>query len=460
MTSYRLIPGSHRHEFPDDDQGPYAPNTPLRLTLALAPDSKPRHRVALTKLAESAGLRFEAAQRQSIMFSGTVAAVQRTFQVQLRRRGRHRCRSGPYSVPATFGSNVVAVLGLDTRPQVRYHHHIHKFADSHAGFNGYMAPTVAGSYGFPPQLGRRHSVGIVEFGGAYDAKAMRWYFQHVNIQRTPNVTTTGQQHPRQTNASVEVMLDAEIIATLVPNALTKLYFYPNTTAGFYNALAAAVQTRHDAVSISWGAIENQWTPASMTAINNLAQSAGQQGTTICAASGDSGSSDGQPGLNVDFPGSAPYILGCGGTKLLLSGSAYESEIVWNSASGATGGGLSEFFAIPDYQAAVASGNNMRMVPDVAANADPNTGFLVRLNGQSMAVGGTSAAAPLWAALVCRLNQALGRKLGFVHPALYSLLSGSLRDITSGNNGAWEATAGFDLCTGLGTPPNNLASLLQ
>jgi kumamolisin len=100
-----------------------------------------------------------------------------------------------------------------------------------------------------------------------------------------------------------------------------------------------------------------------------------------------------------------------------------------------------------------------MVPDVAANADPATGYMVRVNGQAIELGGTSAAAPLWAALIVRLNAALGRKLGFVNPALYALAPGSLRDITSGSNGAFSAAAGYDMCTGLGTVPANLQGLL-
>lgn len=255
------------------------------------------------------------------------------------------------------------------------------------------------------------------------------------------------------------MLDAEIVASIVPNARTVIYFGRNTTAGFYNALVRTVVGGHDAISISWGTPELRWTHAAMEAFNNLAKLAGERGITICAAAGDAGSSDGQPGVEVDFPASAPYILGCGGTRLALTDAAYAGESVWNDGDGATGGGLSEHFALPDYQAAVANGNTMRMVPDVAANSDPDTGYLVRVNGRSIEVGGTSAAAPLWAALVCRLNRANGGRLGFLHPALYGLPPGSMRDITQGSNGAYNAEVGFDRCTGLGTIPTNLTELL-
>ena len=467
MTTYRIIPGSERAEFTQAERRDAVPgNTLIKVTVVLSLDSTDKHARNLALLAAGHGL--TCLQRHplphAIHLVGRAKAIQQAFQTELsRHEGQQetfRCRKGPYSVPSSFGKNVVAVLGLDTRPQARTYYHTREY-DPKTGTPSFTPVDIAAIYGFPAGDGTGHSVGIIELGGAYQSNAMKWDFGHEGIGIQPHVTATGKQHAG--GASVEVMLDAEIIASIVPSARTMVYFRPNTTAGFYNAVAAAVNAGHDAVSISWGAEESQWTTASMNALNNLAHAAGLAGVTITAASGDSGSSDGGRGSNVDFPASAPNILGCGGTSLIVTGSSYGSETVWNGNGGATGGGFSAAFPIPDYQSSVnIGGNTQRMVPDVASVADPGTGYLIRVNGKSMVVGGTSAAAPLWAALICRLNQALGQKMGFINPALYALPHLSLRPIVNGSNGAYSAhgDGSYSPTCGLGSPPANLASLLS
>jgi kumamolisin len=433
----------------------------MAVTLILSPDSNNKHIGGVAAMAARMGLDpVKHPSPHAMILRGTTNQMRKVFDVDLRKhhtpQGTFRCRKGPVSVPASFGSRVVAVLGLDTRPQAKPHYHRRARAGA---FNGYTAPLIANAYGLPAHRGKGHSVGIIELGGAYSEQAAAWYFSKAGLNRTPNITTTGKQRPGQHDASVEVMLDAEIVASLVPAAETVIYFAPNTTAGFYNALSRAIRGNHDAISASWGAPEDQWTPASMEAINALAQTA--TGITITAASGDAGSSDGEAGTHVDFPASAPYILGCGGTTLTLADNAYGSESVWNDGfGGASGGGYSSQFALPDYQAAInLEGITFRIVPDVAADGDPATGWMVRVNGVTEAIGGTSASAPLWAALVCRLNAILNRRLGFIHNNLYAL-DGALHDVTVGNNGAYNAAAGYDCCTGIGTPSPSLLASLQ
>ena len=158
--------------------------------------------------------------------------------------------------------------------------------------------------------------------------------------------------------------------------------------------------------------------------------------------------------------SSPYALACGGTKLVASGPAISSEVVWNEGpNSATGGGLSAHFPVPDYQQQLkfptppAGANAGRGLPDVAGDADPNTGYQVRVDGQNLVIGGTSAVAPLWAGLLALLNQKLPKPVGFLNPLLYGSLAGqgATRDITSGNNGAFAAGPGWDACTGWGSP---------
>jgi kumamolisin len=236
---------------------------------------------------------------------------------------------------------------------------------------------------------------------------------------------------------------------------------PNTDAGFIAAVAQAISDGMDAISISWGGPENEWDSTTIASFNTLFEKAGQAGITITVAAGDNGSSDGEAGKHVDFPASSPYVLGCGGTS--IASMSPINEIVWNDGTngGATGGGVSSLFALPTWQAkANVPSAKMRGVPDVAGNADPDTGWLVVVDGQRAVIGGTSAVAPMWAALAACLSQAIGKNVGFLNPVLYSL-AGWARDITAGNNGTYMARPGYDCCTGEGVPVGTkLLALLQ
>lgn len=186
------------------------------------------------------------------------------------------------------------------------------------------------------------------------------------------------------------------------------------------------------------------------------------GVTVAVAAGDNGSTDGVTDgkQHVDFPSSAPHALGCGGTTLQISNGAATSEVVWNDlpSGGAGGGGISIEFAVPSYQTGVTMPDNVdtgspgRGVPDVAGDADPQTGYTIFVDGNQESVGGTSAVAPLWAGLLALVNESLGQPVGFVQPRLYQASSAAgLHDITQGNNGAYTAGTGWDPCTGLGSP---------
>src|SRR5689334_22669718 len=191
----------------------------------------------------------------------------------------------------------------------------------------------------------------------------------------------------------------------------------------------------------------------------------QLGVVVTAASGDSGSSDGAPdgADHVDFPAASPNVLGCGGTTLRSSGAAITAETVWNGGGEATDGGVSDTFPQPSWQGGVGVPGSGRGVPDVAGNADPATGYQVLVDGSSIVLGGTSAVAPLWAALVARLAQATA---GLLHGFLDDVYAGAaagvavpgFRDITNGNNGGYSAGPGWDACTGLGSPDGT--ALLQ
>jgi kumamolisin len=198
----------------------------------------------------------------------------------------------------------------------------------------------------------------------------------------------------------------------------------------------------------------------MNALDAACQSAAALGVTITVASGDDGSTDGGKGNNCDFPASSPHVLGCGGTKLIGSGSTITSEVVWNELAaneGAGGGGVSTVFALPSWQATAkvpkpSGKTGGRGVPDVAGDADPVTGYVVRVDGQSMVIGGTSAVAPLMAGLIAVNNAQNKKSAGFINPQIYAAAAKTaFNDITQGNNGAFSAGPGWDACTGVGSP---------
>ena len=225
-----------------------------------------------------------------------------------------------------------------------------------------------------------------------------------------------------------------------------------------------IKYKPSVISISWGSAEKNWTPQALNSFNQALQAAAALGITVCAAAGDTGSDDsaGDGKVHVDFPASSPFVLACGGTKLTASSSAITAEVVWHASNtSATGGGISDVFDLPTYQQAshvppsVNDGIRVgRGVPDVAAVADPATGYSVRVDGKTFIIGGTSAVAPLMAGLIALVNQQIGKPIGFIHPTIYAHPT-AFRDITQGNNKTtkgskgYSAASGWDACTGLG-----------
>jgi kumamolisin len=394
---------------------------------------------------------------------------------------RHRARSGELRIAEALSGIVIAVLGLDDRPQSRAHSHLLRVgrqAREAAGITPHLPRDLGGVYEFPPNTdGHGARLAIIEFGGGFHPADLQTCFSELGIP-APDVQAVGLHGATNsptgdpTSADGEVLLDIEVAGALAPGAEQIVYFAPNTDRGFVEAISAAVHgtPTPTAISISWGAPEDQWTAQARTAIDQALADAAALGVTVCVAAGDRGSADGRPDgrEHVDFPASSPHALGCGGTRLETgTGGTVVSETVWNAAGNASGGGVSEVFALPPFQAtagvpARTGGGAGRGVPDVAADADPQTGYVVFVDGEWLVSGGTSAVAPLWAALVCRLAQARNRPLGLIHTYLYAgvrrgQVQPGFRDVTLGNNGAYNAGPGWDACTGLGVP-NGVALL--
>jgi kumamolisin len=418
--------------------------------------------------------------RRTVILAGTVAQFEAAFEVQLQqfehRTGTYRGRTGPIHLPVELDGVVDAVLGLDNRPQAKPHFRVRGSGAAAGRRPSSAAPVaftpiqLAGLYNFPSGTGQGVCVGIIELGGGFKPADLQTYFAKLKVG-SPKVTAVSVDHARNqptgdaNGPDGEVMLDIEVIGAIAPQASIAVYFAPNTDAGFLDAVTTAIHdttNKPSVISISWGGPESTWTEQAMTALDGAFQAAAALGVTVCVASGDNGSSDAvtDGADHVDFPASSPYALACGGTSLQANQTSISSEVVWNdgTAGGAGGGGVSGFFALPTWQADVRTTNangvtnplTKRGVPDVSGDADPQTGYDVRIDGSDTVIGGTSAVAPLWAGLLARINQIKGQPVGYIQPQLYQNPQ-ALRDITQGNNGDFSASAAWDACTGLGSP---------
>lgn len=509
-----LLPGSGRAELADTTTlGPVAPDEQVDLTVVLrrrgdlpgelveGPETvspavfnasygaDPADIERVRTVFEAAGVRITDVHAGSrrLSVAGPSSAVTALFGTELTHvtsenpvgggRIEHRARTGDLRVPAALDGIIQAVLGLDSRPQARAHVRTHAQAGA---TTTYDPPTLATVYGFPPDTdGTGQVAAVIELGGGFGQPDLDTYFAGLHIP-TPKVTAVlvdgAQNVAGQASADSEVLLDIDVLGALAPGAEMLVYFAPNTDQGFLNAVTTAIHATPTptVVSISWGQSEDLWTAQARTAMDQAFADAAALGITVCVASGDYGSADEQNdgAVHVDFPASSPHALACGGTNLHWTGSPADLvETVWNSLpdGGATGGGVSDAFPVPDWQTRVGVPNRAgattpgRGVPDVSAVADPNTGYHVYVDGKAHTLGGTSAVAPLWSALICRLSQVLGRKLGLLQPIIYGTATAGqatpgFRDITTGGNGAYTASPGWDPCTGLGVPDG--AALLE
>ncbi len=416
--------------------------------------------------------------RRTVMLSGTVSNLQKAFNVQLKEyshpKGNFRGRTGTLSVPPTYAGIITGVFGLDNRPQAEPHFRrvVQPDKNKHktpVASSSHDPNEVAQLYDYPATDGTGQCIGLIELGGGFQLDDLSTYFGSLNIA-TPQVISVsvdgGTNSPTTPDsADGEVMLDIEVAGAIAPAAKIVVYFAPNTDQGFLDAITTAVHdsaNQPSVISISWGSAESNWTSQALTNFDEAFQAAAAMGVTVCVASGDNGSSDGvSDGSNhVDFPASSSFALGCGGTTLQASNTQIVNETVWNDqpSGGATGGGVSDVFPLPAWQTGFSvpspSGQTGgRGVPDVSGDADPNTGYNIRVDGENAVFGGTSAVAPLWAALVARMNQQIGKPVGFLNPLIYAqaVEASGFHDVTQGNNGSFSAAQGWDPCTGLGSP---------
>jgi kumamolisin len=503
-----MVKVRRKAELPEPDAA--KPISKVDLAAKYGADSKDLDTVEKVLTAFGMTVKAKNEATHSIEFVGPVSAMEAAFkvkldwvkhkvQVSLDRQKEYvfRGRTGTLQIPDSLAGIVTGVFGLDTRPMIKHHRHNMTRAtstlpppDSRPWF---VPQELAEAYKFPDGDGSGQSVAILEFGGKYLPNDLKLFLQQVGL---PNVSPNVQvrkvrplpvQDQDDPDATGEVMLDIEIIAALCPKATIVVLFSQFTEDGWIANLDAIVSdpTSPAIVSVSYGLAEGTdvWTPAAMASVNDTLKAMANAGITVCVSSGDDGSDD-QTGSNkaqIDFPASSPYVLAVGGTALHKDTGAevswFDSPGLRSQGGGSTGGGVSGVNPRPSWQKGLDINTvnpgalNGRIVPDVAANAAGSTGYFIvapdASTGQQAAgliSGGTSAATPLFASLLVRIQQA-GKVVGFLPPKLYasSPTSGgkpvgavAFRDITQGNNTTGNSTGyaamkGFDAVTGWGSP---------
>jgi kumamolisin len=375
-----------------------------------------------------------------------------------------RARSGVLQVPREIAPWTRAVVGFDQRPLLR------RAADEAS--SGLWPTEVAALYGIP--LDRdvsKECVGIIALGGGYQQSDLATALSRMG--RAPptvveqSVGGATNQYGGGTRDDEEIALDLQVIAGLLPRARIVVYFTGNTAEALANAIDQAVRDKVNnptVLSVSWGSAEFYWTAPRREVVCAALCDAARVRLSVVTAAGDqlatSGRTDGK--AHVWFPASSPYVLGCGGTAVKLSGATIADETVWNEPADeiGTGGGVSDNYPVPDFQLgaslppSVNDGHNGRGVPDVAALAAKSPGYRIVVGGAEIAKDGTSAATPLWAALIAMVNAERAAPIGLVTPHLYAAPS-LMRAITTGdnrqNNIGYAAGPGWSACTGLGVP---------
>jgi kumamolisin len=427
-----------------------------RQALAAQTGADPADVELLRRYCERFGLTIVAMHWRSVVISGPVerlieafGATVAIFEDEAQRRFRHR--SEALHAPPEIAAVTRGVFGLHEWPRSSKLGTLQRHAEP------LRARDVAARYRFPDSDGSGQTIGVVQLHGIFKPgdfdqcmSAQGLAPAHPIVKRVDDAAVA---HEIATSKDLEAALDVQIIGSLVPGARIVVYEAPDDERGFLDAIRDAIfdeQYAPSVLSISYGWPEYLWTPAALRILDELFTAAALLGVSVFCSSGDNGAqldAEGKP--HVVAPASSEFAAGCGAT-IVPNGGAQEQA--WPN----TGGGFSAFFDVPPWQDAARSAAARygvrpgRGVPDLAAQQSP--GYYVIMDGVELAMGGTSAVAPLWAALTARISQRLGVASGFFVPILYRRSGEHLfGDVTSGSNGPFQASAGWNPCTGLGTP---------
>jgi kumamolisin len=442
----------------------------------------------------------------ALFVRGKISRIQTALQVRFARVSfegeEYSSAITAPSLPAALSPLLVGVNGL--QPHLHPHRHLIRRQaqpDASSGGASYFPKQIAQAYNATALYdtdiaGSGEAIAIVidTFPAASDLVA---FWQAAGVNQTLGNIQFIQAVPGQLpEPSGEETLDTEWSSSMAPSAHVRVYAVTDLAnsdidEGYeqvYNDVMDHPELGIHQMSMSFGEGEQYTTDSQMQTDDGYFASLAGQGVTIFASSGDDGSTPGADGtgdesgpVQVESPANDTYVNGVGGTTLVLNSSNEPiTETVWNENGGSSGGGFSNYFARPAWQTGQGvSSVNRRQVPDIAAPGDPEYGAVIVEGGVQQTVGGTSWSSPTWAGLCALLNQARANSgqdtIGILGKLIYPLLNSTnypgnyqtnFRDITSGNNatdrsnGDYSATAGYDLCTGLGTPHvQSLAELL-
>jgi kumamolisin len=427
------------------------------------------------------------AARRTVIVSGTVQRMESFFATRLGRfehqivhgatdqptKERYRGLDGFIHIPEDLEGIIVGVFGLDNRTVTKRNR---SNDDDPPNTTPLTVPQVTSLYDFPDQSASGQTIAIFSESG-YKAEDITTYFTDLglDVPTVQDVDIDGATNTPDTHR--ETTMDICISASAAPGASVAVYFTPGREKGWVDLIGRVVHPNSDdpvcsVISSSYYSYNGDDKASSdfIQAVSSAFRDAALQGVTVCVASGDRGSyskiEDGN--AHVQYPASDPWVLTVGGTTIGNIDDLSYDEYVWNHGKGATGGGVSAYFPLPSYQSSatvpvsVNDQSKGRGVPDVAANSSPHSGYDIPLDGVYEVVGGTSAAAPLWAGLIARINAAMGENIGYVNPALYALGSSVFNNI-DGSEGpknnkvedhsapGYPAKSGWDACTGWGSP---------
>jgi kumamolisin len=365
-------------------------------------------------------------------------------------------------------------VALRARPRLIKRHPFMAAMPAELVAGAYAPREVAELYNFPPDTScAGECIGIINFGCPPSQADLDAFFEPLGRPSPPVKVIDVVPNGRARYEATEITMAIQIAGSVAHCASFVVYQSTPTELGWIEAVRFAVYDeahRPSTLLIPWGWPEEEWSEEGIHALEEAFQEAAEIGMTVICASGNNGSvGDVDDGAcHVDFPAASHFVLTCGGTSLRSLRTLVSSEVVWNNGplglgGGGSGGGVSTRIAQPAWQRGAGvpisqTGYEGRGLPDVAANADPNTGYRVILQGESEIVGGTSAASALWAAVIACINATARIRVGFLNPLLYLRLpaSNALRDVvvgsndTSGSTGQYPARHGWNAATGWGS----------
>lgn len=423
----------------------------------------------------------------TVKILGTAGQFNSLFRIQLENvtdgDRTYITHAGNLTIPTDIDDVIELIAGLDNTITFGHNAILDTLTPPAIELNTISYPTpvqLAQAYQYPRSSGSDQSqgagacVGIVELGGGWTTQNLTSTFGRIGLSN-PNVVDVlvdgGVNDPTDAGSSGEVMLDIYCVGAVIPSGKIAMYFAPNSFQGFIDTIIAATNdtvNNPSVISISWGTTDTNWSTPSRQAFDSALQAAIVRGITTFVAIGDFGTQaiNGGPTYTVQYPGTSPYVVSCGGTIVTINNDyTIASEVVWNQTSYSTGGGISTIYSIPSWQlgkgytyktypAGTVTALSSRGVPDISAMA---TGYQFYYSSSNTfgTFLGTSAVAPLLAGLMGRVNTLSNQRVGFINSTVYAS-SGAFSDITSGNNAApasvgYSATAGWDACTGLGRP---------